>query len=395
MLHDPHVDVHHAAAFDVDAIDLADLRKRQSAKYQVYDADVIPAWIAEMDFPLAPPVTAALHAAIDRGDTGYRSGRGLAEALGDFARDTWGWDVPPATVTAVPDVLTGLAAALSMVTEPGDAVVVNPPVYPPFYSTVTEVSHRRIVDVPMVRDAEGRFDWDLGGLADAFARPDVRAYVMCSPHNPTGTVPSASTLRAVAALAQEHGVAVIADEIHAPLTLPGATHVPYLTAAGDDAEAVGLMSASKAWNLPGLKCAQMITTQRMRAPAARLPMEVTMGTGHLGVIAAVAAYREGRPWLTEVIAILDANRRLLADLLAGQLPAAGYVPPEASYLAWLDLSAYGLGDDPTVPILERGRVALSPGPTYGAGGAGFARLNFGTSPAIVREIVRRIAAVVQ
>jgi cystathionine beta-lyase len=380
---------------DVDAIDLTALRERLSAKYQVYPADVIPAWVAEMDFPLAPPVAEALHAAIDRSDTGYRSGQGLADALVDFAERTWRWRLDTGRVTLVPDVLTGLAQALALLTRPGDGVIINPPVYPPFFSTVRDVSGRMLVEVPMAVDERGRYDWDLDALAEAFSRPEVTAYVLCNPHNPTGSVASPSTLGVIADLARTHGVVVIADEIHAPLVLPGAQHTPYLAVAGDQADAVALVSASKAWNLPGLKCAQLVATSATADRMARMPLEVTYGTGHLGVIAAVAAYRHGEPWLAEVVGIIDGNRRLLADLLAEHLPAARYVPPDASYLAWIDFRPYGLGDDPAAVILERGRVALSPGPTYGTGGAGFARLNLATSPAILREMVGRIATVVQ
>jgi cysteine-S-conjugate beta-lyase len=382
--------------FDVDAISLADLRHRQSAKYQYYPADVIPAWVAEMDFPLAPPIAAALHAAIDRSDTGYRSATGLAEALADFSERTWGWTIPLERITPIPDVLTGVAQSLLMLTSPGDGVVINPPVYPPFYSTVRDVVGRRIVEVPMARAADGSYDWDLEAMAAAFARPDVTAFVMSNPHNPTGTVPTVETLAAIAALAQEHRVAVVSDEIHAPLVLPGAVHVPFMSVAPDDADAIILVSASKAWNLPGLKCAQLVSTGRTReVVAARLPLEVTYATGHLGAIAAVAAYRDGRAWLDDVVAIIDGNRALLAELVAERLPRAGYVPPQASYLAWLDFTGYGLGDDPAAALVERAKVALSPGPTYGSGGAGYARLNIGTSPAILREIVDRVGSALQ
>lgn len=383
-------------SFDVDAIDLAALRERQSAKYQYYDADVIPAWVAEMDFPLAEPVATALHAAIDRSDTGYRSAAGLADALADFARDRWDWDIPVERIMPVPDVLTGVAQAISILTEPGDGVVVTPPVYTPFFSTIRDVTRRTVVESPLVLGADGSYDWDLASLAEAFARPDVTAFLMSNPHNPTGTVPTPEMLAAIGALAAANGVTVISDEIHGPLVLPGSAHVPFMSVAPDDADAVILVSASKAWNLPGLKCAQLVGTSRT-APviAERLPLEVTYGTGHLGVIAAVAAYRDGGPWLDDVVAIIDGNRTLLADLLAEHLPLARYAPPQASYLAWLDLRAYDLGDDPAAPLLERGRVALSSGPSYGTGGKGFARLNLATSPRILREIVRRMGTVVQ
>jgi cysteine-S-conjugate beta-lyase len=383
-------------AFDVDEIDLPTLRHRLSAKYQAYDADVLPAWVAEMDFPLAEPIAAALHAAIDRSDTGYSSTKGMAEALADFARVVWSWEIPTDRVTPIPDILTGIAQTLLLVTEPGEAVVINTPVYPPFFSTVRDIARRTLVEVPMSIADDGSYDWDLAGMEAAFARPDVTAFVMSNPHNPTGSVPSGRTLATIARLSDEHGVTVLSDEVHGPLALPGRGHVPYLTIADDQADAVSLVSASKAWNIAGLKCAQLVATARTAETVAqRLPKEVTYGTGHLGAIAANIAYREGRPWLADVVAAIDVNRRLLADLLEEHLPRARYAPPQASYLAWVDLRAYGLGDDPSVAFLERGRVALSPGPSFGRGGEGHVRVNIATSPAILTEIVRRMAGVLQ
>ncbi len=383
--------------FDPDDVDLPALRGRLSAKYQAYPPDVLPLWIAEMDYPLAAPIAAALHAAIDRSDTGYRSGVGVAEALAHYAARTWDWAVPVERVTVLPDVLSVIARSLVALTEPGAGVVVNPPVYPPFYSTIERVAERTVVEVPLLRAADGSYRLDLEALATAFARADVRAFVLCSPHNPTGTVPSAEELAVVADLARRHEVLVIADEIHAPLTLPGARHVPYLTVAADDVPAISAVSASKAWNVPGLKCAQLVATSAAHEPfTRRTPIEVTFGTGHLGAIAAVAAYRDGQEWLDEVVATIDANRRLLTGLLADRLPGVGYVPPAATYLAWLDLRAVagGLGDDPAAGLLARGRVALSPGPPFGAGGAGHVRLNLATSARVLTAAIDRIAAAV-
>lgn len=378
--------------FDVDSIDLAVLRERQSAKYRAYSADVIPAWVAEMDFPLAEPIARALHDAIDRSDTGYQSGRGLREAFVDFSEAEWEWTVSGRDVTGIPDVLTGVDWGIRLMTSPGDGVVITTPVYPPFFTTIREMAERVVVDVPLARTGDGGYALDLEALGEAFARPDVTGFVLCSPHNPTGTVPSRTELEQVAQLADKHGVAVIADEIHAPLTLAGGQHTPYLSVAEEDANAVSLVAASKTWNLPGLKCAQMVTTARTRPFVhERLPKEVLYGTGHLGVIASVAAYREGGPWREHVLGILDGNRRLVADLLAEHLPGARYVPPQASYLAWIDLSAYDVEADPSVVLLDRARVALNAGPTFGAGGEGHVRLNMATSPAILTEIITRVA----
>jgi cystathionine beta-lyase len=349
-----------------------------------------------LDYPLPAPIAEALRRAIADSDTGYAWPAGLSEAFAAYAGEQWGWNVAPDRVTTLPDVLTGVAQALLRLTSPGDGVVITPPVYHPFFSVVTDVVGRRVVEAPLARSADDAYVIDLEVLERAFASPGVTAFLMSNPHNPTGGVATRDELRAVADLAARHGVAVISDEIHAPLVLPGAMHVPFLTVVDDDADAVALVSASKAWNLAGLKASQLVSTGRTaRTVTARIPMEVTFTTGHLGVIAAAAAYREGGPWLADVVGLLDAQRRLLADLLAAELPRARYRAPEASYLAWIDLSAYGLGDDPAAVILERGRVGLSPGATFGTQGRGFVRLNFATSPAILREIVSRIARVVQ
>ena len=379
--------------FDVGEITLDSLRQRTSAKWRVYDPDVIPAWLAEMDYPLAAPIAAALHAAIDRSDVGYRFIGELPEALAEHALATWGWVVDPAHVVVLPDVLTSVAQSISALTAPGEGVVVNTPVYPPFFSTIRDICGRVIVDVPLLRDPDDRYELDLDGLATAFAQPEVTAYLLCSPHNPTGITPSAETLAAIAALALEHGVAVIADEIHAQLAHPGTVHTPFLTVASDGLTAVSLVSASKAWNIAGAKCAQVVAGSQpvMDILAERVPLEVTYATGHFGVLAAIAAYRDGGPWLEQVRTQIAANALTVHERVVESMPAVRYAAPTSSYLGWMDLSAYGIGDDPSGFFLEHARVALSAGPTFGQGGDGFVRLNFGTSPAILDEILARMS----
>ena len=379
--------------FDIDAVTLASLMQRTSAKWRVYEPDVIPAWVAEMDYPLAAPIAAALHAAVDRSDVGYRFLGDLPEALAEHSLATWGWVVDPAHVVVLPDVLTSVAQAIGALTAPGDGVVVNTPVYPPFFSTIRDICRREIVDVPLLRDPDGRYELDLDGLATAFARPEVTAYLLCSPHNPTGLTPSAHTLAAIAELALKHGVAVIADEIHAQLAHPGTVHTPFLTVSADDLTAVSLVSASKAWNIAGAKCAQIVTgSQRvMDTLAERVPLEVTYATGHFGVLAAIAAYRDGGPWLEQVRAQIASNALAVHEHVVEAMPTVRYAVPASSYLGWMDFSSCGIGDDPAEFFLERARVALSPGPTFGQGGDGFVRLNFGTSPAILAEILDRMS----
>jgi cystathionine beta-lyase len=362
-----------------------------------YPADVLPAFVAELDVPLADPVRRVLHEAVDLGDTGYPEPGALSAAFTGFVAGRHDWAVDEADVHLVGDVMAGVAEVLRVMTDPGDAVVINPPVYPPFVDTLAEVD-RPVVRVPLARDGgPDRSGWtlDLAGLEAAF-RDGARAYLLCSPHNPVGRVWSEAELRAVAELADRYGVLVLSDEIHAPLVLPGTRHLPYPAVAGGGAECVAFHSASKAWNLAGLKCALAVTNGAAgRAAFDRMPREVPYRTSIFGVLAGAAAYAEGGRWLDSLLAHLDRNRRLLGELLADRLPDAGYRVPEASFLAWLDLRAYGLGDDPAAVLLDRGRVALQSGPTFGAEGAGFARLNYGTSRVLLTETVDRMAAAVR
>ncbi|WP_440555775.1 MalY/PatB family protein [Streptomyces sp. SCPE 10] len=376
------------------ALDPERLRRRTSMKWRTYPEDVLPLWVAEMDVPLAPPVVRALTDALALGDTGYPAGTAYAEALAGFAARRWGWDGIAVERTAiVPDVMLGVVEMLGLVTGPGDPVIVNPPVYPPFFTFVAHMD-RRVVEVPLGADLR----LDLAALEEAFVRATASggraAYLLCSPHNPTGTVHTAAELAAVAELAERHGVRVVADEIHAPLVAPGVTFVPYLSVPGAD-RGLSLMSASKGWNLPGLKAALALAGPGAAAELAGLPEEVGHGASHLGVIAHTAALREATGWLDALLTGIRDNRRLLADLLAEQLPGIRVHPAEATYLAWLDCRALGLGDDPAQVFLDRGRVALTAGPPFGTGGAGHARLNLATSPDILTEAVRRMAAAVK
>jgi cystathionine beta-lyase len=344
-----------------------------------------------MDFPLAAPVSDALHEAIDLGDCGYAHPGRLAEAFAGFALRRFDWELDPERVWLVADVMVGIAEVLRLVTEPGDGVVVNPPVYPPFYRTIAELE-RRVVEAPLVEPGE-RWELDLDALETAFAG-GARAYVFCSPHNPTGRVFSRAELERIAEVAQRYDAAVISDEIHGPLTLPGAAYIPF-AALGETigARVVAVTGASKAWNLAGLKCALVVAgSAPVQRELGRLPDYIVAESGHLGVLASIAAFEAGEPWLDSVLEQLDSNRRRLRDLLPAELPAVRCVLPEASYLAWLDCRALPLGDDPAEAFLERGRVALSAGPRFGEQGRGFARLNFGTSGELVAEAVRRMAA---
>ncbi len=374
------------------ALSIERLRQRSSTKWRAYPDDVLPLFVAETDFPLAPAVSARLMRAVELGDTGYTPPQpGVREAFGGFARRRYGWEVDPADVETTGDVVMGLVEILRAVITPGDRVVITPPVYPPFYDAVPEAGGV-VETVPLLPAAGWRLD--LAGIEAALAG-GARAILLCNPHNPTGTVHTPDELARLADLAERHGAVVVSDEIHAPLAHQPARYTPFLSVS-DAAAAVGyaVTSASKAFNLAGLKCALMVTAHdRTRAVLAGLPDEVRWRTGLFGALAAVEAFSPvSDDWLDALLVTLDQNRRLLAELLREHLPLARYQAPDAGYLAWVDLSDYGWGDDPAEHILRNARVALHHGPAFGTQGRGYVRLNFGCSSEVLTEAVERIGA---
>ncbi|MGO4534579.1 MalY/PatB family protein [Leifsonia sp. 2MCAF36] len=378
----------------VEAETLNRLRQRTSEKWRAYPDDVLPLFVAEMDYPLAPPIADALHAAVDRSDTGYIGPDDRTQrAFADYARRRWGWDVDPAQTRTTTDVGVVIVETLRMLIEPGDRVVVTPPVYPPFFDFIPEAGGV-VEEVPLLDGGSDGTGWalDLAGLERAFAG-GAKAFLLCNPHNPLGLVHPRAELEAVAELAAHHGVWVVSDEVHAPLTHSGAQFTPFLSVSAD-ARRVGIAAhaASKAWNLAGLKCALFVTTSGELAERVHgLPIEVEVRTSQFGRIATEAAYRSGQDWLDGALAAIESNRALLSLLLTDRLPHVRYREPHASYLAWLDLRELGWGDDPAARILERARVALNPGTDFGTQGAGFVRLNFACSPEVLTEAVDRIA----
>ncbi|HTJ69439.1 MAG TPA: MalY/PatB family protein [Actinospica sp.] len=384
---------------------LEQLRRRKSMKWRTYPADVLPLWVAEMDVRLAPEIADALRDTLETGDTGYPYGTELAESLAGFAARRWGWDgVSIERSAVIPDVMMGAAQVLRLVTDPGDPVVVNSPVYAPFYAFITH-EDRRAVEAPL--GADGRLDLDT--LEETFRRLREQAttgkiaYLLCNPHNPTGTVHTAQELSGAAALARRYGIRVVADEIHAPLVLPGARFTPYLSVPGAE-DAFSLMSATKGWNIAGIKAALALAGPDAVADLRRMPPEVNLGASYLGVIAHTAAYRHGERWLDALLSGLEENRALLGELIAEHLPGIRYIRPEGTHLAWLDCRSLGLDaehEGPGLPdvsslagparlFFEHGRVALSSGHIFGTGGAGHVRLNFATSKAVLTEALDRM-----
>ncbi|TXS69591.1 aminotransferase class I/II-fold pyridoxal phosphate-dependent enzyme [Streptomyces sp. me109] len=371
---------------------LADLRSKQGIKWRRYPEDVLPLWIADMDAVPPTAVVDAVNEALGRGDTGYPPfDPAFAHAWDHFASLRWGWRVDPDRTLVVPSVLTGITETLKVITAPGDAVVVNSPGYGPHLSIIRGLG-RRPVEVPLGPGHRIDLDALRAAFSDGAGGGRPGALLLCSPHNPTGTVHTAAELTAVAELAGEFGVRVLTNEIHAPLVPAGARHVPYLSVPGSD-DAVSVFSASKGWHLSGFRGGLLAWGADSGPDMRRIPMDMLHELSGIGVIAQTAALNHGIGWLDHLLVGLDENRRLLAELLADRLPEIRHRQPEGTYLAWLDCRELNLGDDPAAAFLERSRVALTPGPEFGRGGEGHVRLNFATSPEILTDAVHRMAKV--
>jgi cystathionine beta-lyase len=379
-----------------DRITVDHLRATGGMKWTRFSPDHLGAFVAEMDFGAAPAITEALHGAVDRANYGYMAPawkEAMVEACASWQRDVYGWEVPAERIHPLPDVLTGLEIAIELFSKPGAPVILPTAAYMPFLS-IPGVLGREIIEVPMVLDGD-RWVYDLDGL-DAAYRAGGDLLVLCNPHNPLGRVMTRDEMVAIAAVVDRRGGRVFSDEIHAPLTFPGHDHVPYASISDVTAgHTITATSASKAWNLPGLKCAQLLLSNDADA---ELWEEKGWWLGHgasvLGVVANAAAFRDGREWLDDVLGYLDGNRHLLGELLAEHLPEVGYTPPEGTYLSWLDCRALEL-DMPAGEFFDtHAQVALVDGLRCGAPGEGFARLNFATPRPILREIVERMATAV-
>jgi cysteine-S-conjugate beta-lyase len=376
-------------AFDVS---LEHLREIGGLKWSLHP-DKIGAFVAEMDFGTAEPIVTALHDAVDAGLLGYLPESlesAMAKAFCGFARERYDWDVAPERVRPLPDVVTGLMAAIDHFSEPGSPVILPTPAYMPFLYVPVELG-REVIEVPMATE-DGRYVYDLDAVEAAY-RAGGDLLVLCNPHNPIGRVLEPAEMRAVTEVVARYGGRVFSDEIHAPLVYDGHRHVPYVTTSQAAADhAITAVSASKAWNLPGTKCAQIVLSNDADAATwAEVGRMREHGASNLGVVANIAAYEQGGPWLAEVLDHLDGNRRLLQELLADRIPEMRYTPPEGTYLAWLDTRELGLGDHPAQFFLDEAGVALTDGPACGRAGSGFVRYNFATPRPILEQTVAQMA----
>ncbi|MEY3399583.1 MAG: hypothetical protein RLZZ486_51 [Actinomycetota bacterium] len=377
-------------ANQVNAMSLQDLRSRKSVKWRQFPSDVLPLPVAEMDFPIAEPVKFALRDMIERSDTGYLGPfPEMFEAFAEFARQRWNWIVDVSQMRIATDVGVGTVEVIRTLINPGDRVMLNSPVYDNMWRWVAEVK-ATLVDVPL-EENNLEYSLDLDAIELEYKK-GIKVHILCHPHNPVGVIFSKEVLAKLADLAVKYQVKVISDEIHGPLVYEPKTFTPFL-AVSDAAREVGIAvtSASKGFNLAGLKCALIITSsQELKEKINSMPISVAFRASLFGAVAATAAFRDSLAWLDGVIAALDENRNLVRRLIDTQLPAIGYRIPDFGYLAWLDLSNLGLGEDPTKLILERGKLAINGGVMYGPKHTNFARLNFGTSPEIVTEAFHRI-----
>lgn len=381
-----------------DDIDIDSLRRKRGVKWNRDADDILPAWVADMDFPVAEPISEALIQAIETQDLGYAPAPGyhpLRRVFRNRLAERFGWEVPLRRIALLTDVVQGLYIGLSLYSEPGQRAVVQTPIYPPFMGAVANTG-RRFLFNPLVHDGQ-RFVMDLDGLAKAIDA-QTRIILLCNPHNPTGRSFERAELEALAELALAHDLTVISDEIHADLVYDGRPHIPFGSLSPEIAErTVTLMSASKTFNIAGLHCALAIFgSEVLLERFETIPIAARGAVSSLGLTASLCAFKFGQPWLDAVVSYLQSNRDWLADFLKARIPDIHFTPPEATYLAWLDCRALNLAVPPHEHFFDNARVALSPGADFGAADEpshveGFARLNFATSRDILEQIVERMA----
>jgi len=377
---------------------LAELQTHRSEKWRGFAHDVLPLPVAEMDFPVADPIREVLLDMVKTSDLGYLGSiPELGTSFAGFAKRRWDWSVNPLHVRVATDVGVAVVELLRVFTKPGDKVLFSSPIYQNFYTWMRE-THVEMLDVPLKIDSESTdhtgWSHDWAGIEAAY-KSGIAVHLLCSPHNPLGKVYTREDLLRIVELAKRYGVVVISDEIHAPLTFKEQPFIPFL-ALGDVAAEVGVAvsAASKGWNIAGLKCAIIISqSEKMHEKLNELPPALHYRASLLGAFATVAAFEKGEPWLDQAIEMLDENRQLIANLVSARIPSVKYAMPHCSYLAWLDVSALNLGEDPGAVLIEKAKVAFNSGHIYGALGKSHVRFNFATSPAIITEAIERIARV--
>ena len=376
--------------------DVAALRARRTNKWHKFADDVLPAWVADMDFGIAPPIAAALSRLAAAEEYGYPAREGqLAAAFARRMQSRFAWTVDAHDVMPVGDLVQASFACIMAFSEPGDGILLQLPSYPPFIGAI-EGTGRHLVANPM-RDDGLRWQLDLEAF-DAAPVPRTSMLMFCHPQNPTGRAYNRAELEAVAAFVIRHDMIVVSDEIHADIVYPGNTHIPLASLSPEiAARTITITSATKSFNIPALHCAVMhfATPDLKQRFIARVPQRLLGGPGVTGIDATIAAWDHGQPWFDEIMQALQANRDWLAQAVTAELPGVTLRRPDATYLAWLDCTALDLPTPAGTFFLDHARVGLNSGETFGPQYAAFVRLNFATSPAILREIVARMAKAVR
>jgi cysteine-S-conjugate beta-lyase len=373
----------------------SELRARRNAKWNMYDPDVLPAFVADMDFAVAAPIQAAIERIVREGDYGYplrnghRADRLLAAAFANRMKSCYGWELSPDLVLPMADLVQGTYAPILAFSEPGDGIVLQVPNYPPFREAINS-TQRRLLALPM-RDDGTRHVFDMNEL-EKLVDQRTRLFVLCNPQNPTGRVFSRDELLALGRFAIAHDLIVISDEIHSDLVYPGHRHIPFASLGPDiAARTVTLNSATKSFNIAGLRCALIaFGSEDLRNRFhKRIPPKVLGQPSIVGIDATVAAWTECQPWLDAVTAHLLRARNRVKDVLAAEVPEIRFHAPEATYLAWLDCSKLGLSTSAFQFFLDHARIGFSAGEAFDPGCAQFVRLNFATSMPILDEILDR------
>ncbi len=354
-----------------------------------------------MDFAVPDEVQEAVEKVVRLRDYGYGSGHGvregeegLAAAFVHYATSNFDWGshtVDPAGVLPVGDLIQGMYSPVYAFSEPGDGIVVQTPIYPPFLDTIA-TTQRRMVENRLIDDGT-RYNVDVDGLRKVVDKT-TRLLMVPNPHNPTGRAFTRDELQVMAEVAVEHDMIVVSDEIHADLVYAGHTHIPFASLGPEvAARTITLTSATKGFNIPGLRTALMYfgSLELKERFHKRMPGRLLGSPNVIGIDATIAAWRYGQPWLKQVMAQLEANRATVTAFMAKELPGVVYREPEATYLGWLDCRRMNLGTSPFEFFLERAKVGLMEGSNFGEAGVGCVRLNFGTSGPILDEILNRLA----
>lgn len=374
-------------------------RKTRSVKwdlmemiYEVEDAsEILPLWVADMDFPAPPPVTEALKKRLEHPILGYTyMDEEIKSAVAAWQLKRNDWQIKEEEIIFQSGVIPAIAAILQVFTNPGDAVVVTPPVYPPFFS-IPENQGKKVLYSELIQQ-DGEFSFDFADLEEKFSKASF--FIFCHPHNPGGKVWKEDEMKEVLRLAEKHDVLIISDEIHSDLVLKAHQHIPLAKLAGDQAHRIFTCTApTKTFNLAGIQASMLIVTD----PKKRMRLEnhaAANGTGMMNAFAPVAlkaAYEEGAVWLDELLEVLSSNMDMVIQKLNGAIPSIKISKPESTYLMWLDCRELGMEESEIMDkLLNVGKVALEPGSKYGEAGTGFLRLNVACPPSVLEDGINRI-----